>query len=268
MLSFRQNKEGIYLNTNNRRINYGSYIDTRNKKNILHYGERQHHIIRHFEKVLISLIKKLKRKNINILDIGCGDALLVKSIANINKKIQSKIFYVGLDIDPHLKKYFKDTKYQRFIISSSTKISLPDNSVDIVISSQHLEHLFLKEINLTLKEVRRVMAYESYFYIETPNPESLLYRLMKDQWYQILAEHLTFIPPKPGIKLLTKNGFRNIKGYSRYEVDSQFNEAWEILMHINNSLLKFIPWKIKIPLILFYLMLTNSAQITVLQAQK
>ena len=99
-----------------------------------------------------------------VLDISCGDgygaAMLARHAAQVT----------GVDIDtPTVErargKYVADNL--RFLQGSATDIPLDDDSVDLVISFETIEHLM--EQDRMLYEIRRVLRPEGFLLISSPD---------------------------------------------------------------------------------------------------
>jgi O-antigen biosynthesis protein len=101
-----------------------------------------------------------------VLDIACGEgygtAILSKNVA--------KIF--GIDIDQasidHAKKTYKSNNIE-FICGSADKIPLPDDSVEVVISYETIEHINEESQKIFLSEIKRVLRKEGILVISTPD---------------------------------------------------------------------------------------------------
>lgn len=109
------------------------------------------------------VIKEVKRGD-RVLDIGCGDGLLLKAINHYKGSV-----CFGIDA-----KDIEEMETVKFFKVDITKDRFPfdDNTFDCVLMNHVLEHL--PEVDHTLKEIRRVMKTGGVCYIETPNPRTVL----------------------------------------------------------------------------------------------
>lgn len=102
-----------------------------------------------------------KNKNLKILDIGCGDGVLLYLI---NKKTKARIF--GIDSDGHSLEIAGSKVNAKFFKASAYKLPFESNSFDIVIAAEIIEHLV--EPNKMLKEINRVFKQKGIVIITTP----------------------------------------------------------------------------------------------------
>jgi len=125
------------------------------------YGE---HIVRYS-----SVLDCVKGKK--VLDIasgsGYGTALLASSASHV----------VGVDVDKDAVQYAKSNyqlKNVDFILGSGVKIPLKDDTFDVVVSFETIEHI--EDYRTFLSEVKRVLKPDGLFILSTPNdaefPES------------------------------------------------------------------------------------------------
>lgn len=106
-------------------------------------------------------IKQLIPKDVkNILDVGCGNGIITNELID-------KWEAVGLDVSDEALKYLKCPT----IKASATEIPLGDNSFDLVLCSEMLEHLTDNELNKAVKEIKRIS--KKYLIITVPNNEYL-----------------------------------------------------------------------------------------------
>jgi ubiquinone/menaquinone biosynthesis C-methylase UbiE len=108
-------------------------------------------------KILIELIPKDVR---TIIDIGCGNGIITNEL--------DKVWDVtGLDSSAEALKYVKGKKIQ----ASATEIPCLNNSFDLVLSSEMLEHLSDRELSEAVKEMMRLS--KRYILLTVPNDEFL-----------------------------------------------------------------------------------------------
>lgn len=97
----------------------------------------------------------------SLLEVGCGEGIIINSLKNKYEKI------CGIDISNEALKHVKTPKIQGRI----ENIPFPDNSFDIVLCCEVLEHLPSTIYEKALKEIQRVA--KKYLLISVPNGEDL-----------------------------------------------------------------------------------------------
>lgn len=107
-------------------------------------------------------------KNSKILDIGCGDGEYTSLFCKNNNKV------VGIDVRNYVNPVFK--KFE-FIQANAEKLPFSDNSFNLVISFDVIEHI--KDDEKAIKEIYRVLKPGGRIFLETPNKERLSYYLLK-----------------------------------------------------------------------------------------
>jgi len=99
-----------------------------------------------------------------VLDIACGSGYGTNMLATKAKKV------FGVDIDPDAVKYANEQygdKNIEFMTGEATKIPLEDNSIDVVITFETIEHV--KNYRLFLTEIDRILKKDGLLLISTPN---------------------------------------------------------------------------------------------------
>ena len=161
-----------------------------------------------------------------MLDVGCGEGRHIFGIMQQNPLMQC----IGLDMDKKsLKKaeegyaYFKTLSQAgaEFIIGSAYSIPLPNNSVDIVICSEVLEHLH--EYNDAINEIYRVLKPGGKFYASVPAswPEKICWALSKDYQNQP-GGHLRIFNQKSLIEEIKLSGFNYLSSEKFHSIHSPY----------------------------------------------
>ena len=137
----------------------------------------------------------------SVLDLAAG---YCEFINNINAKEK-----IALDLNPDIKK-FADSDV-RVIESSSTSMKHnKDNSIDIVFTSNFLEHLERADIIKTVQEVHRILKPGGKFLILQPN----IRYCYKDYW--MFFDHITPIDDRGLSELLEISDFKITECKSRF----------------------------------------------------
>ena len=139
-----------------------------------------------------------------VLDIasgeGYGTAILAKHV--------DKVF--GVDIDPkvieHAKKEYAGNKNIEFLIGNADNIPLPDNSIDVVVSYETIEHLNEITQKKFLSEIKRVLKKEGLLIVSTPDRmnysdryshknEFHLKEFTSDEFFEFLKNYFSHVTP-------------------------------------------------------------------------
>ena len=109
-----------------------------------------------------SMVRHLVFSSKNILDLGCGDGGTVSGI--IRKYPSKKV--TGVDISPRridsLKERFPK---KRFICGDVCSTKLKDNSFDLIISTQVIEHV--EDDKKMVREMHRLLKKGGFLYISS-----------------------------------------------------------------------------------------------------
>ncbi|MGZ0656802.1 class I SAM-dependent methyltransferase [Coraliomargarita sp. W4R53] len=109
------------------------------------------------------------RKEDRVLDIGCGPGTF---LGNYTCEQSA----VGVDISKQQIDYASD-KYDRdqldFCVFSGTALPFEDNSFDVVVLIEVVEHISVSTVNKLFSEARRVLRPNGRLYVSTPNYQSM-----------------------------------------------------------------------------------------------
>jgi ubiquinone/menaquinone biosynthesis C-methylase UbiE len=108
--------------------------------------------------------KRIVSNNFKILEVDSGEGYGSLIISNNNSK------YIGLDIDEQTVEHFQN-KYgntsREFILYNGFDLPFKNNSFDIVISFQVIEHV--ESLPKYLSEIYRVLKRNGTYILTTPN---------------------------------------------------------------------------------------------------
>lgn len=110
----------------------------------------------------------------SVLDFGCGPGYLLEQL--VKMMVRGKCY--GLDfskasVDEINKKLRNVPNFGGALYIDKLPSSFEDNSMDMVISIEVIEHLPDEQLSDMLKEIYRILKPEGYIVITTPNREDL-----------------------------------------------------------------------------------------------
>ncbi len=106
-------------------------------------------------------ISKKNKKKISFLDLGCGDANLLTQIVKIGMLNLREV----LGIEPSSIRRKRTKEEVKIIKGYAEKIPCKPNSLDMLVSSQVIEHI--EDDLLMLDEVMRVLKKDGIFYVSS-----------------------------------------------------------------------------------------------------
>lgn len=140
--------------------------------------------------IFFNLIKNLNNNINNFLDIGCGTGNFMKKISPISKNVYG--------IDPHT---YKNSKHKNILKGEAEDIPFKNNMFDFISCFDVLEHL--KQPNIVIDEIHRILKRNGYAIITTPACQNLYGP------HDVENEH--------------------IKRYSKKELEKLFDDRFEII---------------------------------------
>lgn len=112
-----------------------------------------------------------KKSNLHITDIGCGKGRLLARIAKDFPK--SHLYGTSIFEFSEQDRKFLNDKGITPIFCTANKINIPDNSQDIVVSTEVIEHL--RHPNELVKEMARILKPGGIFYTTAPGKVANMY---------------------------------------------------------------------------------------------
>jgi ubiquinone/menaquinone biosynthesis C-methylase UbiE len=143
----------------------------------------------------------IDEKNDAILDIGSGYCDFINNI------VCKKKFAVDINKDCGLF-CAKDVIFYRSSITNLEKIK--PNSIDVIFASNLLEHFTDAELELVLKELRRVLKKKSRVIVLQPNYKYAYKEYFDDYTHKKIFSHVSIID------FFESNGFKTYKCFPRF----------------------------------------------------
>ena len=122
-----------------------------------------------WDKVFYDVLKDINKenKNIKFLDYGCGDGKYFKkliSLGLLNKNIH------GVEVSKNRIKRCHAINFKNAImVDNVPKLPYKDNEFHVINFMEVIEHIPKENIDLILKEIRRVLKQNGFLIISTPN---------------------------------------------------------------------------------------------------
>ncbi len=150
----------------------------------------------------VELIDKHDFKNKDILDVGCGLGWFL----SYSKKLGLKS-YTGIDVDKtslkHAREYAKDMSNYSFRKGSGTKLPFTDNTFDVAVAWEVVEHIPSNTEIFFFKEINRVLKPGGHLYLSTPL-NTVASKFTDPAWYILGHRHYS---EKQMIKFLLNSNF-------------------------------------------------------------
>jgi len=133
-------------------------------------------------------LSKIKPK-MRVLDFGCGRGELSWHSAKLGATV------IGMDYASDaldLAKKLPKAGRVKFVLNKTLKLSLPDNSIDVILFVDVYEHLYPKQLKVLLPEFRRVLTKGGRVILHTaPNREYMQYGYPRyTRWVSMLINPL------------------------------------------------------------------------------
>jgi len=113
--------------------------------------------------------KYFPNQTVKVLDIGCNTGRGGKVLKELNTNLQ--IF--GLDAVKDRLNRLPNNIYEEGIHGYSTKIPSEDETFDVVVAGEFIEHIYQSDVDQTLSEIFRVLKIGGRFLLTTPNPTDI-----------------------------------------------------------------------------------------------
>ena len=161
-----------------------------------------------------------------MLDVGCGEGRHIFGIMQDYPLMKC----IGLDMDNEsLEKAEEDYEYfksiseagAQFLKGSAYSLPFPDESIDLIVCSEVLEHLH--EYNDAVKEIHRVLKPGGKFYASVPAtwPEKICWKLSEEYQNQP-GGHLRIFSQSGLISEIKESGFKFLSSEKFHSIHSPY----------------------------------------------
>jgi 2-polyprenyl-3-methyl-5-hydroxy-6-metoxy-1,4-benzoquinol methylase len=142
----------------------------------------------------LNLVRKFRPSG-KLLEVGCGRGDFLKL---------ARDYYTAFGVEPNPELAALANEYAP--VHTGTLESEPGRHYDLAVSFHVIEHV--DSPRSFLAEMSRRLRPDGIVALETPNIDSLPFRLMKRRWRQFIPEHYFFFDEKTITKLLEAEHFR------------------------------------------------------------
>lgn len=172
-----------------------------------------------------------------VLDVGCntgrGGATL--------KKCDPRLELTGLDCVPERVAASNRNLYSRCHCGFSTEIPVPNDSFDVVVAGEFIEHLPPGQVDATLTEFFRILRLKGRLLLTTPNPNYLKNKL-KALSVMLEPSHLSQHYPDCLAFRLRAIGFSGIKVLGSGRVSRVLGQRFPLLSVYGSYLIRADKW--------------------------
>jgi len=175
------------------------------------YSEKHVHFLDlHVPKMLEDMLKGFGRKY-SLIDLGCGDGRILYALYS-KGLLKNAGRIVGIDISKERIERLKEfCPFAEGIVADVCDLNqIPDNSFDVAISSQVIEHV--PDDSKMLKEVYRILKPEGYFYVSTVIKKWYGFWVYWNKGFKLDPTHVReYKSEQEFLNLLKENGFEIVK---------------------------------------------------------
>jgi ubiquinone/menaquinone biosynthesis C-methylase UbiE len=151
------------------------------------------------------------KEAVKILDVGCNTGRGGLRLKELNPNLT----LLGLDCVQERLDALPEC-YSQGVYGLSTDIPIEDQSVDVIVAGELLEHLYPADVDKTLCEFQRILKIGGRLLLTTPNPHYIRSKLRGTSVYGI--SHLTQHFPKVLRFRLQMHGFSGVQIYGSGKV--------------------------------------------------
>jgi ubiquinone/menaquinone biosynthesis C-methylase UbiE len=188
--------------------------------------ERYQQMFRHFPKSAM-----------DVLDVGCNTGRGGKVLNHLDPKLR----IVGLDCVPERIAFLDREVYARALCGFSSQLSLDNDSLDVIVAGEILEHIPPVEIDATLAEFFRVLRLRGRLILTTPNPGYLKNKL-KGLSVLLDKSHITQHYPDCLRRRMRAVGYSRVRIFGSGRMTRYVGQRFPLLLAYGSYLVRGDKW--------------------------
>jgi len=158
-----------------------------------------------------------------VLDIGCNTG----RGGEVLKSLDARLMIHGLDAVKDRLDRLPAGVYQDVVHGLSTEIPVEDESFDVVVAGEFIEHIYQRDVDKTLEEIFRVLKIGGRLLLTTPNPYDWKRRLRGQS--VLGGAHVSQHFPDVLKCKLEMMGFANVNAYGSGKVSRYLGSRFPLL---------------------------------------
>lgn len=153
--------------------------------------------------IVLKKLQRYQKKGKLMLDVGCSTGFFLDEAKKNGWQVQ------GVELSLWAAKIARE-KFNIEVSNTTLKqAKFSANSFDMIVLHDTIEHVLNPREMLV--EIRRILKPDGVVYINTPDIQSLVSRVLKAKWWGINRHHLFYFSKKTLNRLLEASGFKSIR---------------------------------------------------------
>lgn len=179
---------------------------------------------------ILNRIEKHKKRG-RLLDIGCANGFFLDEARRRGWEVY------GLELSKWAANYAREQLNLNVIRGTVGEAKFEDGFFDVIVMSDLMEHL--PDPKYSLVKARGMLSNNGILYINTPDIDSLISKILKAKWWGINKFHLFYFSKKTLESMLDACGFK-VKKYSAHVRVFSINYWLKRFRVYNNILYRFL----------------------------
>lgn len=212
-----QNCDFLFTNPMPTQTELNSYYNS-----LYHVEKVQKEKVRAKAKLVLQRLKKIKGKNLEVLEIGCSYGYFLKEAEKQKHKCS------GIELSKITAKFAKENLKTNNIYNVNFETWKTKNKYDVVVLLDVIEHL--PDPNKSISKIKKLLKKDGVIVFTTPNTNSLEYKLYGKRWEWVSPPaHISLFNQKTVRKIMNENHFEELE-LSSFKGDSAGNTLFHLFL--------------------------------------